>query len=608
MGAVKGLDRITEIVKKANDLVESGIAIRTNVEAIWETSQGIFDGALIEVKKVEDLVQRYEEDGISIEDLIRTKEVALGIKDFVIKCRNDVNSIYENTNEIKEMVFKIKDDANFIIKELTQWRQIKKELEHELNQTKLNILKALKTCQNMAKAKFKEAKEDFQTLQEVLDAVGRADFHSITEDQAASIKSIFKKLLKSDTFHIFTSKGHNQVDKMMDAIKSKLTGQLNNMLNSAVDYVIKSKEWEKIQNLEEQITTLIANLGKLLLDSDRKETKQQVTLEEHIQQYKDKIANYLSDKIDVVVDGAFSALAPGIEVAKKMFEAYKFASNVMTAFSNVPDSLNEFLPYTYTHDFLKDKEYNLFDYSIKIPIASIGWISVTCGAGISGSVTVSLAASGTIYNFLDPKQNVIVSGNVSGSALLDVEGHISIGVDLLGIIEAELRAALMAKASITDASGDIELQKETKNPGEAGIALASSATLTFSLEGALQFHIELTYFIRTLVKKVTGWDAQKTWTLAHMVLIEKTTTAGFQTVLTFDNKKLPDFGAIVDQIRAIGDLSTTAKEKIKAEIESKFGKKDKLEKAATGEPVTDVEVREMMAEYNIQLQPQNQSN
>ena len=59
MGAVKGLDRITEIVKKANDLVESGIAIRTNVEAIWETSQGIFDGALIEVKKVEDLVQRY---------------------------------------------------------------------------------------------------------------------------------------------------------------------------------------------------------------------------------------------------------------------------------------------------------------------------------------------------------------------------------------------------------------------------------------------------------------------------------------------------------------------------------------------------------------------
>ncbi|MCH2043599.1 MAG: hypothetical protein MK212_05615, partial [Saprospiraceae bacterium] len=588
-----GTDRILELVAKATQLIRDGKSIKTEVSSAVEEAGKVFDSAVAAAKTVDAGIAEFEKNEMTIESgLAKAKELGKAVSDI----RDSLTKIYEGGSATIDKAKEMYDTAQEIKSELQKWKEIKKEIEKQIDDMKLQIMISLQSCLNMAK----KASNDWNEMKKAISTV--AGISLLASDAYDKIKKAIYEAVKPDVLTtLFSSSEHRAVDHFKENVHKDIEAKLDSILKAGKDYIDQCHAWQKIVEWETKIGELVVELEGLFTGNQETVETRESVLEAYVSKWMNKIETYAKGKLTEVfgeMDKVIDILGPGIKVAQALYKSYKIASEFTEALKNVPDSLDPFIAAhgTQKYEFYKDKKINLFDVGIKIPIASLGWISATFSAGIHSYVTLNLSIEGEMFNFMKDSENRIVRGNVTGSAILTVGGHIGIGVDLLGLVQGDIEARLNLNFGIDQATGDFLVEKNTnEDPKKGGIDLACAANASFVLSGELVLKVQVSTWIRLIVKAVAtaaGRDvpnlqAETVLGVAELYRAEK--AVSFNTVVTYDNSILPDFKAINETLRSIGNLPSEAVSLIKEKLEKYFGKKDgkELKDAAHGSPISD---------------------
>ncbi len=599
-----GIERIQEMFTKAQNIIENGKTIRSEVESGIQDVQTVYDTAMATAQNIDQGIDTFKAtcENPDAAKLVEMFEKAKEIKGNVSDIRTQINDIYTKGKDIIDKLEEMYDDGTDIIKELQNWRQIKKEIEKQLDDTKLKILTALKSCQNLAKSI--PDSEDWKEMASAISTVKGIDMMSSAG--YAKIKEAITNAVKPDTLpNWFSSSEHANVDAFKEDFHNEIEKRLEKLLEGAQEYVLQSEAWKKIEQIQTTINTVMETLADLKLTGSRSKSKG-LDLETYVTKWMSIIDDFAKEKLGEIFESAdqlISAMGPGVKIAETLFKSFRIAKEFEKALQDVPDSLDPFIAKHGggTHVFYDNKRVNLFKFEVKVPIASIGWISATFSAGIESHLIVNLSVTGQLYNFMKDSETKIADGSVNGGITLHLSGHIGLGVDLLGIVQGDIIARLRSTLGIEQAKGTFSLTKTTSDPLKGGLAVGGNATAKFQLNGELVLKIQVSTFVGLIIKAVAslaGRPAPKLnaeTIIGSMVIYEASKNLEFNTTLHYDNSILPDFNEINQKIREIGNISEIARTKILEKIEGIFGTKNQLKESAQGAPITDEEMADLKA-------------
>jgi len=488
--AKKGLDRITEIVSKARSIISTGKTIKTDAEKTWTKINATYSKA----KGVLDDIQKKFGDDTSIADkLLAAREIVTKS----IEVKDDIMSIYKDAMDIKDKAVTIVDDAKFIINELQKWKDIKKEVEVQFNETKLEVLKAIETCRKLASKAYKDAEKELIAVRE---QIGKLNFSNINSDGAKKAVDAFKAVM--DKYDWWTSGGESDVKKLKKSIAKNVTKSLESIVKDAIDYVAKSERWKQVEELVNEIIGLRNDISAIITKANNENKVKSLDLKSTLGGWADKATKWAGDKAGEVLGPLAKTVGPAFDTAKKLFAAY----NMISGF---PDTVKDQLPKTFDHTFF-DKKYTFLDYKVTIPIASLGWITLTAGVGLKAEAAIKISGSVTIHNVFDVKELKIVSGDLKGTGYISLTGSAYVGLNLVGIVEATASANLEAKAEVKEAKAGLVIHRELQGDAKKGaVEFKANAELQFGVYGSLSFTVGLTAPIRVIIEFITGKSAQK---------------------------------------------------------------------------------------------------
>jgi len=594
----KGIDRITGVVKTANKTIKEGQAVVQNAEKAWNEIGKVFEDSKALVKSAKEKYAAFQEKwgtgdiGSQILAASEAKKDIGKIIDEVNDIKTKVLDIYATAKEMKEQVTSILDNLKFVIAELKKWKEIKKEIEQQLIDAKMEVVKAIATCKKLASQKYQEAKSGLDGL---ITTVGNMDLATMTKGGKKEILKQFEKVMED--YDWWTSGGEEQVKDLKKAIKKSVTEELERILDGAISYVEQSKSWQRVERLVTSITDLQETLDGIFNKANTEEAAGE-SLTRQLKKLGEKLITSTGEQAAKLLGKLIEPAGPAFELVGKFLKAYKLADSAIEAAKNFPEGLDAYLPKTYSKDFVDWKK-TLFSYSIDIPIASLGWISLTAGVKLSSGAEFKLSGSITFYNTFKPEELKVLDGSLTASGKISLTGSVSLGVNLLMIVEAKATASLTAEGLIKDATAQINILRKLSGDAKKGaVKLGGTTTLAFEVYGALSFSVGLTSALRTVVRWFTRKDPVVTWELGRLSLFTAETTKNFSTSIKFKAVEF-DFSEVKELLKSISTyrLSPAGRKNIEESISTQLGKKDKWEEYAKGAKLTDEELDQLREKY-----------
>lgn len=594
----KGIDRITGLVNTANDTLKEGKKIVDTANAAWSEIQSIFSESqnlVSSVKtKYEDLKKKFESDN-AVDKLLAVAETKQAIED-VMKQVNDIKDkvldIYNKAKDIKESVDKIRDNLAFVLAELKKWREIKKEIEEQLVEAKIEILRAVETCKKLAAAKYQEAKSGLDGL---ISELGNMDMTKMDKTMKKQILKSFEKVMED--YDWWTSGGEEDVKDLKKAIKKSVTDDLKRLLDGAISYVEQSESWQRVERLASAIMDLQQTMDEIFNKAQSEEAGTQ-SLTRQLSSIGEGLIEMVGNKAEELFGDLIKPMGPAFDLVGKFLKAYKLADSTIEAVKNFPEGLDAYLPKTFNKD-LVDWQKELFNYNVSIPIVSLGWINLTAGAGLKSSAAFKLSGEVTFYNTFKPAELRVLDASITASGSISLTGHVSMGVNLLAIVEAKAKASLTAEGKVKEAKADLTIMRKLSGEAKKGaFKLGTAASLSFEIYGELSFSVGLTSALRTIVKWFTDKDPVKEWSLAKISLFYAETSKSFNTELKFKAVEF-NFSEIKSMLKDLSTyrLSPGGRKAIEESISEKLGKRDKWEEYASGAKLTEDELDRLRAKY-----------
>ncbi len=594
----KGIDRITDVVKTANTTIQEGQAVVQNAEKAWDEISTVFSESEALITSAKDKYKAFEDKwgkgdiGSKILAAIEAKNDLQAIIAEVDSIKTKVLDIYDTAKEMKDQVNSILDNLKFVISELKKWKEIKEEIEEQLVEAKMEVVKAISTCKKLATEKYQQAKAGLDGL---VAKVGGMDMATMTKAGKKEILALFEKVMED--YDWWTSGGEEQVKDLKKAIKKEVTDDLERVLDNAISYVEQSKSWQRVENLVGAITELQTTLDGIFNKANTEEAAGE-SLTRQLKKLGEKLIVSAGEKSAELLGKLIEPAGPAFDLVGKFLKAYKLADATIEAAKNFPEGLDKYLPQTFSKDFLDWKE-TLFTYGIDIPIVSLGWISLTAGVNISSSAELKISGKVTFYNTFKPEELRVLDGSISASGKISLTGSVSLGVNLVMIVEAKATANLTAEGLIKDATAQINILRKLSGDAKKGAAkLSASTTLAFEIYGSLSFSVGLTSALRTIVRWFTRRDPIVTWELGRLSLFTAETSKNVSTMLKFDAVEF-DFSEIQKLLRSVSTyrLSPVGRKNIESSISTQLGKKDQWEEYANGAKLTEDELDELRAKY-----------
>jgi hypothetical protein len=594
----KGIDRITALVNTANDTLKEGKTIVETAEQGWSEIKAVFSESqnlVTNVKsKYEELKKKFESENAA-DKLLAVAETKQAIED-IMKEVNDIKDkvldIYNKAKDIKESIDKIRDNLGFVLAELNKWKEIKKEIEEQLVEAKIEILRAVETCKKLAASKYQEAKAGLDGL---ISKIGNMDMTQMTKAAKKELLKAFEKVMED--YDWWTSGGEEQVKDLKKAIKKSVTDDLERLLDGAISYVEQSKSWQRVERLSGAIKQLQQTLDGIFNKAQGEEIGTQ-SLTRQLSVIGEGLIEMLGDKATEFFGDLIKPAGPAFDLVGKFLKAYKLADSTIEAVKNFPEGLDNYLPKTFKKDFI-DWNKELFNYSVSIPIVSLGWINLTAGAGLKSVAAFKLSGEVTFYNTFKPAELRVLDASLTANGSISLTGHVSLGVNLLAIVEAKAKAKLTAEGKVNEAKADVNILRKLSGDAQNGaFKLGTSASLSFEIFGELSFSVGLTSALRTIVKWFTDKDPVKEWSIGTVSLFYAQTSKSFNTELKFEAVEF-DFSEIKAMLKDVSTyrLSSKGRKAIEESMEEKLGKRDKWEEYASGAKLTENEIEQLRAKY-----------
>ncbi|MCH2042596.1 MAG: hypothetical protein MK212_00525 [Saprospiraceae bacterium] len=594
----KGIDKITELVNKTTESIEKGKAVTEKAKGTWTEITEVYTNARAIITKATQDYEKIKQDlgegdiGSKIMAAIEAKTAIEQIINDVQETKDKVFKIYDDAKEIKDEIVEIIDTLKYIVAELKKWEQIKKEIEEQLVEAKMEIIKAVATCKKLATDKYREAKAGLDGL---LNDLGTMDLSTMTESVKKTLLQKFEDVMEN--YDWWTSGGESQVKDLKKAIKKSVTDNLEGILNDAIKYVERSRSWQRVEGLVTAIEEMKNSLQDIFTDTGDKETLT-VGIMNQVKTLSANLAESAGEQASSLLDPISKPMGKAFDLVGKFIKAYQLADGAIAAAQKFPEGLDQYLPKTYSKDFIDWKK-NLFSYSLTVPIVSLGWINLTASVSLSSDVDFKLSGSITFYNTFKPEELKILDGTLTSSGSISITGSVSLGVNLVGIVEAKATAKLTGVGAIERAEAKLNVLRKLSGDAKKGaIQLKADSTLSFTLTGVIEFSVGLTSTLRTLVKWFTGKDPVATWELAKAELFKAETSQSFNTSIKFeafefDFKKVKELLAEISTYR----LTTNARKEIQESVSDKLGKREKWEEHTHGAKLTDDDVNALRARY-----------
>lgn len=594
----KGIDKITELVNKTTGSIEKGKKVAEKAKGAWTDVKKVYDDAKGIITQAIKDYEKFKKDfgegdvGSKIMGAIEAKQAIQKMIADVQKTKDQVFKIYDEAKEIKDDVVEIIDDLKYIMAELKKWKQIKKEIEEQLVEAKMEVIKAVATCKKLAAEKYQQAKGRLDGL---LNDLGTMDLSKMDKGGKKAILKKFEEVMEH--YDWWTSGGESQVKDLQKAIKKSVTDNLKGILDDAIKYVERSKSWERVENLVNAINDMKKSLQGIFTDATDQETLT-IGIMNQVKKLSANLATSAGEQASGLIDSISKPLGKAFDVVGKFIKAYKLADGAIAAAQKFPEGLDKFLPKKYSKDFIDWKK-TLFSYSLTVPIVSLGWINLTASVSLDSKVDFKLSGSITFYNTFKPEELRILDGTLTAKGSISITGSVSLGVNLVGIVEARATAKLTGIGSVDKAEAKLNVLRKLSGDAKKGaIKLKGDGTLSFELKGVIEFSVGLTSTLRTLVKWFTRKDPVATWTLAEADLFKVETSKSFSTSIKFEAFEF-NFKEIKELLHSISSyrLTKDGRNKIQQSISDKLGKREKWEEHTNGAKLTDDDLNALRAKY-----------
>lgn len=586
MGDSRGLERITALVETATKTIKEGQALVETAKGALDKIKKTFDDAVLVVADVEKIGTGNLSDKI---------KAAMDIVEKIKTIKASIESIYEDGGKIKDSAKTIIDNCKLIIAELQRWREIKKEIEEDLIAMKLEVLKAIKTCWKLASQVYQKASGE---LDKLLTYIGNFNLSQITVSDIDTIVKEFDRVMTN--YDWITWGGEGDVKDLKKAIADSVTASLKKMLKDAADYVLQSKAWQQVQDLEKAILDLRNSISGILTNTEKSQTLKTDQLAKAVDKWTTTITDWVKNSVEgnKAVGTLVEFTAKGFDLVRKFIKAYNMAKDVVKAVDTFPEGLDAFLPHTFSHTFL-NKDFKFFNLSLSIPVASLGWISLNLELGLEAGANVKIDGSLTIYNVFKPQEFKIIEGDLTATGSLYVTASAGLSIDLLAIVKAKAAAEVSATLTLNELKTKFALFKKLQGEeSKGGLELSAAASLTFDLEGCLSFTVGLTETLCKLVEFFTSKRPEYKWTTKKLKLFTAEFSKSASLMLKFEaididfsnmKKMLKDFAAY--------RLSSEGRDAVEGNISGKMGSRKQWEEEARGGKLTDQEVAQLRADY-----------
>ena len=601
----KIITKIKKLTQQAYSVLSKGKVVVADSEEVWtyiqtaiQDSKGIYKDA---ANNYSAFKKTWGEGDIGVQ-IMASPEArqsieaitgeANGIKDKVFEIYFKINGLKANAQQVVETL-------GVISAELEKWEKIKKETEGQLLEAKLEILKAVATCKKLATEKYQASKGE---LDELLVYLGTLDLAKIDSARKKEVVSRFKTVMKN--YNWFSkSEGESEVKTLKKAIKSGVTNYLSRLLDTAIAYAKRAQSWQKLGELAGDMAELESTLYALDKKADR-EVKATDPLSRLIRKLADKLIVSAGSEASVLLGDLVKPSGPAFDLVGKFLKAYNLASGAIAAASNFPENLERELPKTFSREFANldsnflatAGEYLSISLS-SVPIASLGWISLTAGTKIDFQVQINLSGTSTFYDVFKPEELRILDLTLVSASQLTAKGSLSIGLNLLGLVKAGASASLSATFVIKSKQKK-SIYKKLSAEAKQGTFKLKGKQFTLEFVGKLAFNVKLDAVLRDIARFTIEKDPIATWVLGEFPLLSLEVYNKPGVELRFDAVST-DFSKFVAPLRDPSSyrFSAIGYKSIDQSLNNRLGKRKIWEKYAGGTKLSEEEINELRNLY-----------
>jgi len=349
----------------------------------------------------------------------------------------------------------------------------------------------------------------------------------------------------------------------MEDIKSEMYDGLESKLDQLVKKINKytsiKDHWQSVKTLYVSIEKVFSAVGETYvqaniilkgsgpsnvedrLDEMHDTIKQLLKLEDDVKAISG-LETAFKDQMNDVTE-ALKTSFPGFDVFKLMLEGYNLSQLLKTAekeINGLPTTckkLCKVINEVTERGWNWSEDYTLFDFGITVPIASIGWISAIFTVGCRGEIHIEAGFKAKLFPFTESDESKVVKVNAEGKALLSVTGYLGIGVDLLGLVQAEIAAELKFETGVDNVALESMIYQSTSYSGKGDIAFSAESTAVVRVEAALLFRVTLNFFIRRIVSIVTEGklELMAEFVLGTTIVYESSRSIAFEDSLSYDS-------------------------------------------------------------------------
>ena len=530
----EGIDRVKNLIDEANDVLVKGEAIVKDSETAWTDIQKVLEEGTenynCAVAKYDALKKKWGEGDIGsriMASLEATKEIKVIIEE-VNHIKDKVFEIYDKIKVIKDNAHEVLDALKHVLAELSKWRRIKKEIEEQLHEAKLEILEAVASCKKLAGKKCRSTGE----LDGLAAYFKKLDLKKIDATLKNHVIARFENVMSS--CDLFTSRGKNQTEK-------GVVDDLTHLLDNALSYAERSQSWQKLEELEHCLNELQSTLDTLINDKADEEAEKSKSLSKLLKNILDKLIASSGDKASELLGDLIEPVGPAFDLVGKFLG--KVANLSITEVKGK-------LPKEFEGEFL-DWKGELFSHKVTVPVASLGWINLFVEFGLKSEAEFKVSGSVKIFDVFKPEQPKILHCSLTSSGQVSLTGSVSLVASLLNFLEARLTASLTAASIVKEATTTIDILKELSAEAKHGtVVLNAKSILAFELVGKLTFTVGLTPLQRDLVEQATQTRPRPIveWKLGEMLLFTVETTKNFSMTLRVDSVEL-SFNEVIALLR-----------------------------------------------------------
>ena len=549
--------------------------------------------------------------------------------DFVL-AKKEYSKTQKSGEEARTYIKEIQAKGQEVTKNIASWRNTQGGIENALRELKKQLLEGLKLLQKEVNkkllAKRKPVWDDI--FNPAYAKVGDLTISTVDEsgikrqfDSAFSSSGFFSRFFDRDT----TREAEKLKKKVYDKdIKIELHGFLDRLKAYAAEYTA----WESdVKVLVAHLDRMVELATKAELRLDIMTTGQSSTLIDGIQTKINTVSTRLRSlsKFDVTLDifdkfvneevdgdgpsvDELTVDFEGVETLKKIFNAYKFArdvvaiQNAILLIPELPSKCEEFANLVNgvlsRNELEWEKEIELFAFEAKIPVFSVGWISAVFTIGFSSSLSLGFKLGGEVHRF-DTGNKVATVNLQEGTATISLEGSLGFGIDLLGLVDATLKGALTTSFGMENGAASVTLSHASGSKGV--FILKGKCKGAFTIKVSLKCEIAVTFFIRRLVQSTTGFNLKASFTLGSATIYESKKNFAMEGFVPYDTDDIDFKNQARKAFEAIKGFTKDQSKvnQIKTLIESKFGTKNQVEAYVSTETLSDEELDAIVAKAKV---------